>query len=789
MNTEADKPEKRKKKPLLTILTAIAIVVFALLLLCIIPGGSNVYGLVLPKPKTRPIVSTLEPIGFQKISPPVGGGPSRVVFELPTVITVPVPTPFPRPERKTPGSGPGLTGEPRLMDFGDAPDIPYGGNFPSLRASLGARHKFQPFILGYKSDTEDDSHQVDQDSPNPAIGGDDGWDWKEVTITNYDWPEDQPMYLNVLDDKDNNLRWDVEKLPEEHVVIDQQFFVPRGATIKYALPEPVSGNWIRFTLTNIPLGALYDGSWSEPFEYGETEDYIRRDTVPYEPPPPFHTTFWSVHIPVFTHWQVFTHLWHRSASGPGIPIEVPPWRPGPGIPIEVPPWRPGGIDVPTFNPKKFTPVIDRARNAVVGLHTTEFHESGATKFVPLDNPYDAPLVPGTPLWEAEYENGQIVRLHAIVSVHGVNRTDRIPVVPLEPPRPPVPAPPTSVPPRATYPDYNLTGTHEENVHSENYTNEITIRHNENDTKYYYPDGTEFKDYEVYDIPRPLLLRFQLPERGVDGEPAPFSRILRVITSPISPVLQLFTENIRQTLLLQYRLATRPQPMIVRQPVEVPVQVPVIIERPAPPQPIPPQPPAVVTPKYIVTGEGAFTSDNKVTIRYEVTNGPVDILLVPINRFGQEIVVPEKSLITVLSRVSGKGIISKILPQISGAVAFYVKMVDSAGKQVAITTNTVSYFQVGGVTPAPPAAALSITTTSLPNGTVGVAYSATLAATGGTTPYSWSVSAGSLPAGLSLNSTTGEISGDPMFTGSRTFTITVTDNVSATASREFTITVN
>ena len=58
------------------------------------------------------------------------------------------------------------------------------------------------------------------------------------------------------------------------------------------------------------------------------------------------------------------------------------------------------------------------------------------------------------------------------------------------------------------------------------------------------------------------------------------------------------------------------------------------------------------------------------------------------------------------------------------------------------------------------ATLTITTTSLPNGTVGTAYSQTLAATGGATPYTWSVYSGSLPAGLSLGSSTGTISGTP-----------------------------
>src|ERR1041385_1037614 len=56
--------------------------------------------------------------------------------------------------------------------------------------------------------------------------------------------------------------------------------------------------------------------------------------------------------------------------------------------------------------------------------------------------------------------------------------------------------------------------------------------------------------------------------------------------------------------------------------------------------------------------------------------------------------------------------------------------------------------------------MKITTTSLPNGQVQVAYSSTLQATGGTPPYTWSVSNGSLPAGLMLTAGSGAISGTP-----------------------------
>jgi len=71
--------------------------------------------------------------------------------------------------------------------------------------------------------------------------------------------------------------------------------------------------------------------------------------------------------------------------------------------------------------------------------------------------------------------------------------------------------------------------------------------------------------------------------------------------------------------------------------------------------------------------------------------------------------------------------------------------------------------------------LTITTSSLPSGTDGTTYSATLQASGGTPAYTWSISVGSLPAGLTLAATTGIISGMPSATGTTSFTATVSDN--------------
>ncbi len=94
-------------------------------------------------------------------------------------------------------------------------------------------------------------------------------------------------------------------------------------------------------------------------------------------------------------------------------------------------------------------------------------------------------------------------------------------------------------------------------------------------------------------------------------------------------------------------------------------------------------------------------------------------------------------------------------------------------------------------PISPGGPLVIATSSpLPTATVGTAYSTTLVAGGGAPPYRWSLSAGSLPSGLSLASTTGVLSGTPTAPGTFNFTVRVTDSAqpAASATKAFTMTV-
>lgn len=111
------------------------------------------------------------------------------------------------------------------------------------------------------------------------------------------------------------------------------------------------------------------------------------------------------------------------------------------------------------------------------------------------------------------------------------------------------------------------------------------------------------------------------------------------------------------------------------------------------------------------------------------------------------------------------------PTVAGSSTFTVTVTDSMNA-AASQGFTIS------IAPAIPP--VSITTSSLPAGTVGTPYSQTLAASGGTPPYSWLIAGGALPAGISLNPSTGQLSGTPTNPGSSGFTVQVTDSRGARA---------
>ena len=129
---------------------------------------------------------------------------------------------------------------------------------------------------------------------------------------------------------------------------------------------------------------------------------------------------------------------------------------------------------------------------------------------------------------------------------------------------------------------------------------------------------------------------------------------------------------------------------------------------------------------------------------------------------------------------------------AGTYAVTVNSSPVTGSPFTVGTGDNSlYFEstAGAVAVSQTGVAPVIATSSLPTSTAGVGYSQTLAATGGATPYTWSVSSGSLPHYLSINSSTGVISGTPDTAATSFFTVTVTGADTLSASAPLSIVIN
>ncbi|HTM83619.1 MAG TPA: putative Ig domain-containing protein, partial [Mycobacterium sp.] len=145
--------------------------------------------------------------------------------------------------------------------------------------------------------------------------------------------------------------------------------------------------------------------------------------------------------------------------------------------------------------------------------------------------------------------------------------------------------------------------------------------------------------------------------------------------------------------------------------------------------------------------------------------------------GSGLAVTFASTTTAVCTVTSTGILTTVSP---GTCSIDANQAGD-GTYLAAPTVTQSFAIVvsGG--------AVSIGTGALPQGTAGTAYSQTIIAAGGATPYAFDVSAGTLPAGLTLDGA-GLLSGTPTVAGHFSFTVKVTDAATQTATRAFTLDV-
>lgn len=137
----------------------------------------------------------------------------------------------------------------------------------------------------------------------------------------------------------------------------------------------------------------------------------------------------------------------------------------------------------------------------------------------------------------------------------------------------------------------------------------------------------------------------------------------------------------------------------------------------------------------------------------------------------------------LSLSASSGAIAGIPTAAVNATSLTLTVSDSSHP---VSTATASLTLT--VLPAP----LAITTPSLPNGKVDTLYSAVLSATGGTSPYTWSLITGTLPTGLSLNAASGAITGIPSAVVANvplTFMVSDSDHPALTARVNLALTVS
>jgi hypothetical protein len=131
---------------------------------------------------------------------------------------------------------------------------------------------------------------------------------------------------------------------------------------------------------------------------------------------------------------------------------------------------------------------------------------------------------------------------------------------------------------------------------------------------------------------------------------------------------------------------------------------------------------------------------------------------------------------------------------SGSIAsdgtFTAPSTISDGSQISITAKSVADLtqSANAMATIAPTLPLQVATSTLSAAVVNSGYSASLVATGGTPPYTWSVSSGSLPSGFGLQTTTGAIGGTTSKTGQYPLTVKVTDSVSKSATQSLTLPV-
>jgi hypothetical protein len=188
-----------------------------------------------------------------------------------------------------------------------------------------------------------------------------------------------------------------------------------------------------------------------------------------------------------------------------------------------------------------------------------------------------------------------------------------------------------------------------------------------------------------------------------------------------------------------------------------------------------------TPYTLVVSSGSLTV-SPGSLPNGVPSSPYGVTLAASGGSGSyTYAVTAGSLPGWLTLNSSSGLLSGT-PSASGTSSFTVTATDSKNASL---KGSMSYTLVVS------SGSLAVSPGSLPNGVPSVPYSVTLAASGGSGSYTYAVTAGSLPGWLTLNSSSGVLSGTPPTSGTSSFTVTATDskNASLKGSMSYTLVVN
>jgi hypothetical protein len=135
-------------------------------------------------------------------------------------------------------------------------------------------------------------------------------------------------------------------------------------------------------------------------------------------------------------------------------------------------------------------------------------------------------------------------------------------------------------------------------------------------------------------------------------------------------------------------------------------------------------------------------------------------------------------------------VSPMVGSISAGGLYTAPSLVASPQTVTVTATSASDpTKVANATVSLSPPSLTITTTSLPSGIVGAPYNATLAATGGLTPYTWNLASGQLPPSIALSIPTGTLSGTPTSAGTNTMSVQVSDAGGHTATAVLAITIS